>query len=92
MCNICLSGPPFFDFVSCSLFLKEHSQGRSCSFSPLVPSYICSLFIRIFAAVLLTSYEAHRSERDSLCHLEDLIYLLYHPLSDSIIRAILSAG
>lgn len=92
MCNINLSGPLFFNFVSCSHFLKEHSQGRSCSFPLLVHSDICILYLRIFAALLLTSCEAHRSERDSVCNLEHLIYLLYHPLSDSIIWAILSVG
>lgn len=90
MCNINLSGTTVFNFVYCSHFLKEHSQGRSC-FSPSVLSDICILFIRSFAALLLTSYEAHRSECVSLCNLEHLIYLLYHPLSDSIIWAILSA-
>lgn len=92
MCNINLSGLPFFILVSCSHFLKEHSQGRSCSFSPLISSDICTFCIGIFAALLLSSYEAHKSERDSLCNLEHLIYLLYHQLSDSIIWAILSAG
>lgn len=90
MCNINLCGTHFFNFVYCSHFLKEHSEGRSCSFSPLVLSHICILFIRSFAALLLTSNEAHRSEHVSLCNLEHLIYLLYHPLSDSVIWAILS--